>query len=289
MDISNVPPGKCLCTCDEKCNGGAWVHPRTYSRHQNQDLSEGRYSANLLQDINQRYGARKSAVSFLARMRRPRKRSSGGANPSRRLHQNTTRSVSPPSPPLSPCMPPADAQSPNLNTSDSEDEVGHAGQFDDVTGADRTEDDHDDEEEWEEYGEEDDEDEDEDDDGDGHEENIDAVDRGIRTDFPSEHPPRRTSHQTEPLPRASLNNLTLVQDMIEAIQAGRLEDDIKDSKLLDQILNPSPEVAELSPLSRLSIDIFIALTNGSQQMYNDVKEALQRFDERIILDSYFVS
>ncbi|KIL54909.1 hypothetical protein M378DRAFT_91721, partial [Amanita muscaria Koide BX008] len=78
--------------------------------------------------------------------------------------------------------------------------------------------------------------------------------------------------------------------MIGLILSAKLEDDITNEEFLYRIRNPSipSDMDELNPLSRLSIDIFIALTNGSQQMYADVKEALQRYNPKIILDSYFV-
>ncbi|KIL55000.1 hypothetical protein M378DRAFT_18329 [Amanita muscaria Koide BX008] len=58
--------------------------------------------------------------------------------------------------------------------------------------------------------------------------------------------------------------------------------------LLHRIRNPPIEVEQLDPISHLSFNIFIALANGSQQMYNNIKEALQRYDNRIVLDSYFI-
>ncbi|KIL69013.1 hypothetical protein M378DRAFT_71096, partial [Amanita muscaria Koide BX008] len=107
-------------------------------------------------------------------------------------------------------------------------------------------------------------------------------------DSPPDDRRPRPSSQNEPLPRAKLAQLTRTQEMIDLIQSAKLEDDIKDDEMLHRIYNPPSEVEELEPLSRLSMELFTDLTHGSQQMYANVKETLRRFDNRIILDSYFI-
>ena len=77
--------------------------------------------------------------------------------------------------------------------------------------------------------------------------------------------------------------------MIEAIQSGTLEDDIQDEILLDQIRNPSSHIEPIDRLSKLSNDLFMAMSSsGSQQLYADFKAGLSQFDPAIKLDSYSV-
>ena len=91
------------------------------------------------------------------------------------------------------------------------------------------------------------------------------------------------------LPAAHLPQLQLSQSMIHAIRFGSLEDDIKDEILLEQVRNPSSGIETIDHLSRLSNDIFMAMSScGSLQLYTDFKAALCRFDPEIELDSYFI-
>ncbi|KAM6489409.1 hypothetical protein JOM56_015126 [Amanita muscaria] len=81
----------------------------------------------------------------------------------------------------------------------------------------------------------------------------------------------RLSSEDEPLPHAVLTQLSIPQDMMASVKSATLEDNIKDPDLLHQIRNPLSTTEELDP-----------------QMYTDIREALQWFDKRIVLDSYFV-
>ncbi|KIL55197.1 hypothetical protein M378DRAFT_91264 [Amanita muscaria Koide BX008] len=90
------------------------------------------------------------------------------------------------------------------------------------------------------------------------------------------------------LPQSRLPNLSLSQDMIKAIREARIEDDIKDDDVLSNLHNPACSPPQLDPITRLSIDIFLALANGSQQMYSGVRLALARHDHNLLLLSYHV-
>ena len=106
-------------------------------------------------------------------------------------------------------------------------------------------------------------------------------------DFTSTAFPRLRALSAIDLPRASLPQLCLSQDIIEHIRTAKLEDDIRDDEVLDQIRHPPSETEQLDSLSRLSLRVFNAMTNASQQMYANVSAALREYDDNIVLDSYF--
>ena len=93
---------------------------------------------------------------------------------------------------------------------------------------------------------------------------------------------------TMPFPNATLPKLKIAQDMVENIQSAKLEDDIKDPELLESLNNPATESEFLDDITTLSIDIFIGLTGGSQQFYNNVRDALFRWKSEVRLLSYYV-
>jgi hypothetical protein len=97
---------------------------------------------------------------------------------------------------------------------------------------------------------------------------------------------RMVSHEQGKLPRALLPSLQFSQDVIEAIKNAKLEDDL-DNKQTSQVRNPSSDIEEVNGLGHLSIDIFMAHTNSSQQAYIDTKEAFQHFNPDFLLDSLY--
>ena len=93
----------------------------------------------------------------------------------------------------------------------------------------------------------------------------------------------------ELLPNATLPKLKLAQQMIGNIQSAKLEDDIKDPELLESLNNPAAESGFLDDdITKLSIDIFIGLTGGSQQFYNNVRDALSWWKSDVQLHSYYI-
>ena len=140
-----------------------------------------------------------------------------------------------------------------------------------------------------------DEDEEEEDDDDEPEREDRQLDEDHYTDSPDDpmediqYPPQsqQSSDESE-FPRSSIPSLQLSQDLIEAIQSATLEEDL-DDKLLHQIQHPSNHVEDIDRLSELSMRMFTALNNSSQQTYADIKEALLQFNPSIEMDSYFIA
>ena len=89
-------------------------------------------------------------------------------------------------------------------------------------------------------------------------------------------------------PNATLPKLRLAQDMLENIRLAEIEDDIKSAELLASLSHPASESEELDAITKLSIDIFIGLTGGSQQFYHNVRDALLRWNSNIQLHSYYI-
>ncbi|KAF8667171.1 hypothetical protein AX14_006395 [Amanita brunnescens Koide BX004] len=91
-----------------------------------------------------------------------------------------------------------------------------------------------------------------------------------------------------PLPNAHIPVLQLAQKLVENIKTAKLEDDITDEGLLHSLRNPENEMPELDRLTMLALKIFNGLVQGTQQMYNDVRDALLWYSPSLCLDSYYV-
>ena len=92
-----------------------------------------------------------------------------------------------------------------------------------------------------------------------------------------------------PLPQATLPNLLLTQQLIEAIKTGELHDDIQDPEIIDSLKNPPKISQPLDPITTLSIKIFKALILGSQQMYDGIRDALCQHTPAIEIHSYYIT
>lgn len=77
-----------------------------------------------------------------------------------------------------------------------------------------------------------------------------------------------------PLPRATLPNLILAQQLIDAIKIGDVRDDIRDPERLHSLNNPPTISPAMDAITTLSIKIFEALVLGSQKMYDSIRDAL---------------
>src|SRR6266576_1855149 len=89
----------------------------------------------------------------------------------------------------------------------------------------------------------------------------------------------RSLQYTEPqaqeqLPAATLANLVLAQQLIEAVRSAKLEDDIKSEEVLNSLKKPVKTCQSMDTIAKISIAIFKALVLGSQQMYNEIRDAL---------------
>ena len=110
----------------------------------------------------------------------------------------------------------------------------------------------------------------------------------IEDDNEGEHTPNMPQPSDNgTMPRAKLADLALAQSMIENIKNARLTDDIQDNDILASMYHPPTETTPPDALSILSLRIFLALIGGSQQMYNDVRDALLLHDPALQLTSYY--
>ncbi|KAF8344789.1 hypothetical protein F5887DRAFT_868957, partial [Amanita rubescens] len=71
-----------------------------------------------------------------------------------------------------------------------------------------------------------------------------------------------------------LPNLALAQEFIEAVRSAKLEDDIKNEDLLNSLKKPAKTCQSMDIVTKVSIAVFKALILGSQQMYNEIRDAL---------------
>ena len=88
-------------------------------------------------------------------------------------------------------------------------------------------------------------------------------------------------------PRASHAKIALSQEMIASVRYARLEDDM-DAKMIAALQNPLRYTPEIDEKTRSSIDVYLALSNGSEEMYTSVKKALERRDPPVEIDSLHV-
>jgi hypothetical protein len=92
-----------------------------------------------------------------------------------------------------------------------------------------------------------------------------------------------------PLPRATLPNLILTQQIIDDIKTGHLNDDIQNIDKLNLLNNPPKTSQPMDATTILSIAIFKELILGSQQMYDGVHNALYRHTPRIEIHSHYIT
>ncbi|KIL66910.1 hypothetical protein M378DRAFT_9920 [Amanita muscaria Koide BX008] len=99
-------------------------------------------------------------------------------------------------------------------------------------------------------------------------ENTGAADRGDELDDElDEEEVVHTSMSTdEPMPQATLPMLGLAQKLIDSIKNAKLEDDIKDPKLIHSLCHPSTENEPLDMITSISFDVFNVLVGGSEQI-----------------------
>ncbi|KAF8350961.1 hypothetical protein F5887DRAFT_1193303 [Amanita rubescens] len=280
-DDPNVPspdPSKTeWCTCSKLCKGGSWVQPRTYQRHkfQSHGLEIGAVLLNVVQDTQ--YSLKQARLILKSYPPdfefeqeeqqchpeypvQPEEDSSGSqeapAMPTCSDHD--LRPSTPMGEGESFSCPPSRAASPCFPDGDEEETRTDEGTEEDEFG---------DREQDENSG----------DDAEPYEDEMEDI----------RYTARPVSGDSE-FPRASLPNLQFSQDIIDEIRNATLEDDL-DADLAAQVRNPTNEIEEVDPISRLSMDIFGSLLNSSQQAYVDIKESLRQFDPDIVLDSHFVT
>ncbi|OBZ71428.1 hypothetical protein A0H81_08373 [Grifola frondosa] len=78
-------------------------------------------------------------------------------------------------------------------------------------------------------------------------------------------------------PTIHLEELKIAQKFIDALKNASLDDDQLDPSVLDQLRNSVHAPLEIDdPDLRLSLDIYLAVSNASQDTYNDVRAAILR-------------
>ncbi|KAK2459295.1 hypothetical protein APHAL10511_008688, partial [Amanita phalloides] len=88
-------------------------------------------------------------------------------------------------------------------------------------------------------------------------------------------------------PPASHPKLVLSQEMIMSIRYACLKDNM-DADTIAALQNPSHYPAKIDEKTRTSIDIYLGLSNRSQEMYASVEKALERCTPPVKIDSLHV-
>ena len=88
-------------------------------------------------------------------------------------------------------------------------------------------------------------------------------------------------------PCVSHAKIALSQEMIASVRDARLEDDM-DPQMIAALQNPLHYPPEIDEKTWSSIDLYLALSNGSQEMYASVKKALERHNPPVIINSLHI-
>ncbi|KAF8262723.1 hypothetical protein EI94DRAFT_1553155, partial [Lactarius quietus] len=92
-------------------------------------------------------------------------------------------------------------------------------------------------------------------------------------------------------PAAShIDSIKVAQDFIKEIQAATLDNRNLDDALIDRLRNPPEYPADISdPNVQLSLDLFLAVTNASEETYKLCHDAiLRRYPDSGVLSYYSV-
>ncbi|KAF8633516.1 hypothetical protein AX17_004432 [Amanita inopinata Kibby_2008] len=91
-------------------------------------------------------------------------------------------------------------------------------------------------------------------------------------------------------PASTIENVRILQEFIKQIRSARLEESGLDTETIERLRNPPEDLVDISdPDIRLSLDIFLAGTNASEQVYKSSREAiLYRFPDCKMLSFYEV-
>lgn len=74
-----------------------------------------------------------------------------------------------------------------------------------------------------------------------------------------------------------IDSIKVTQDFIKEIRAATLDNGNLDDDLVDRLRNPPEQPADISdPDLRLSLDLFLAVTNASEETYKLCREAILR-------------
>jgi hypothetical protein len=85
-----------------------------------------------------------------------------------------------------------------------------------------------------------------------------------------------------------IHELKIAQQFIESLKNATLDNSTLDDWVCERLRNPPTSTVDdmLDPILRLSIDIYLAVGNASQETYNSVRNALMRYNPAEPLLSY---
>ncbi|KAH9012847.1 hypothetical protein EDB83DRAFT_2201735, partial [Lactarius deliciosus] len=87
-----------------------------------------------------------------------------------------------------------------------------------------------------------------------------------------------------------IDSIKVSQDFIKEIRAATLDNGNLDGDLIDRLRNPCERPADISdPDIRLSLNLFLAVTNASEDIYKSCRDAiLRRYPESSVLSYHSV-
>lgn len=92
--------------------------------------------------------------------------------------------------------------------------------------------------------------------------------------------PEEEAHEPAPEPEPTMRDLVLCKRFIDKLKTVTLDEEKFSPEMLERLWNPPTILVgdEIDPLTRLSLDIYLATSLSSNETYNDICTALQRFN-----------
>ncbi|KAJ2923243.1 hypothetical protein H1R20_g13850, partial [Candolleomyces eurysporus] len=101
------------------------------------------------------------------------------------------------------------------------------------------------------------------------------------------HQPFEGYEDEPPLVPARLENIRIAQEYVEDIRCATLENGRLDSASIEKLRNPTPP-EQLADLGLLHLELYLALSDAPERIYNGVKEVLDRRLPHLEIPSLFV-
>lgn len=115
--------------------------------------------------------------------------------------------------------------------------------------------------------------------------------RALELDQPKQLSLSRANEDADELPVTShIDSIKVAQDFIKEVQAATLDNRNLDEDLIHRLHNPHEQPADISdPNVWLSLDLFLAVTNASEETYKACRDAiLCRYPDSDVLSYYAV-
>lgn len=115
--------------------------------------------------------------------------------------------------------------------------------------------------------------------------------RALELDQPEQPSLSRADEDADELPATSrIDSIKVAQDFIKEVQAATLDNGNLDEDLIHRLRNPHEQPADISdPNVRLSLDLFLAVTNASEETYKACHDAILRwYPDSDVLSYYAV-